>query len=72
MNNVEDELQLSQETMEELKDDLHSLLHHWSPHRDRADYICVFCGESPRTNNSDIKHLDSCLGRKLEQELWQI
>jgi hypothetical protein len=67
----EDKIELSQELLEELRDDLGSLLHQWSPHRDRADYICAFCGESPRTNNSDINHLDTCLGRKLERALWQ-
>ena len=58
------------EILKELKEEIVSLLHQWSPSRDRSDYQCAFCGENPSTNIVGINHLDTCVGRKWEKILW--
>lgn len=45
--------------------EISSLMHMWSSSDQGADYMCAFCGQSPRTNNDSIKHLANCYGQKI-------
>ena len=46
-----------------------NLLHQWSPNTQCSDWQCAFCGERPRTNQTQIVHRKDCEGLFLMDEL---
>lgn len=50
--------------LHEMREEILSLQHQWSPSPDRADYECAFCGRNPPTNRDMINHKDNCVGVK--------
>ncbi len=54
----------------ELLNETHNLMFHWSPCDNDSDYICEFCGNRAKTNNAiTITHRTNCLGPRLLEAL---
>lgn len=45
-----------------IRDATASAMRLWSPHPQRADYICAYCHSSPPTNHDEIEHAVTCDG----------
>ncbi len=37
-------------------------MNYWAPNSQRADYICIYCGNSPKTNFDETVHAADCDG----------
>lgn len=55
--------------LNQLREELPSLMHAWEPCDNAADYKCAFCQNRSNTNLGDITHAADCLGEKLLREL---
>lgn len=62
-------MSLSEELLDELEEELYSLLFRHSPCNYSSDYECAFCNRRANTNLGDISHSKDCLGKRLQTAL---
>lgn len=58
--------------LEQLRDELPSLMRQYSPSDNQSDYECAFCHNRADTNQGDVAHADDCLGVQLSAELSKL